>query len=270
MADSKTAFLMAMSKGQAVSHRLPSWLLSEATRALRGMPGLVQPDDVVQAFLESICLDGTKRRASVPWHLLSEVQASGLVRHRMRQLACEMADGWNYHRAIRSHVDAALRTGLPPAPAELPFSLCDGDRLSRPLVASAAAWMVAEEVAEASTKRLTRALKNHYSLQPMLAANDEPLEATDLDAEGPDDQLEAQRLAQQLVDSLGPDAARVFGRRLCDHKLQQLSRETGLSVTSVFEREKKATTLARQVLVASGCSRAVARSALRRLTEAVA
>lgn len=270
MGESKTAFLLAMTAGKGVPGRLPTWLLREATRAVRGLPGFVHPEDVEQAFLESLVLDGATSRARVLWHLLTDDAAAALVRRRMRQLACEMADGWNYHRALRSHVDAALQEGLPPAPAEPPYSLCDGDRLSRPLVARAAAWMVINDEACATTRNLTQKLKEHYSLQPMLAANDEPLDAADLDHDEPDEALEARRLAFALVESLGADEARLYGRRLGDHKLQHLGRESGLAVTTVHDRTKKAERIVQQVLVDSGCTPHVARSALRLLVQAVA
>lgn len=269
MGESKTAFLTAMSEGRCATSKLPSWLLTAATSVLRGLPGTLQPDDVVQAFLESVFVDGAKRRARVPWHLHSDAAALALVRRRMRQLACEMTDGWNYRRALRSHVDAALKTGLPDAPAELPFSICDSDRLSRPLIASAAAWMVVEQHACRTTRELTQKLKELYSLQPMLAANDEPLEAADLDAEAPDDQVEAQFLASTIGHVLGPDAL-LFGLRLGDHKLQALSDATGHAVTTVHERTTKAFRRVQQVLLDSGCSRNVACSALRHVAEAAA
>lgn len=267
------AFLVAMSEGQNIKGALPSWLLREASKVVYRFQDTVLPEDVVQAFLESLVAEGKNNRARVPWHLHSDAAAMGLVRRRMRQLACELGDNWNFERALRNHVRGALDDGLPPPPNEPPFTVCDGGRLSRVLVAQAGAWLVAREHVAANLRDVTRALKVRYHFQTAVSdSEDETVESTAsaIDDELPDEQAEARELAGWLVHELGPEMATVLGLRLADHKLATVGNELGIAMTTVHDKERKAKAVVKRFIQEYGCSPQVAGRALRRLIETVA
>lgn len=268
MTHSKTAYLTALAEGRKLTE-IPAWLKAEARAVARRYDGQLQPEDIVQAFFESILIEGARNRARVPWRDLTEAQAVAMVRRRMGQLACEQAEGWNDYRSVRAHVAGVLEIGLPPPPDARPATILQADRLSRKQVALAAAWLVAREHVPAEVRALTAALRKIYLLQWATPSDDafERMPDAGLLA---DDDVEVDELVRDVLDQVGADDTRLVMRRLHDIGLKALGQEMGLSTTTTFEKARKAELRVALAFRESGCPEHVARRALGRLAEAFA
>jgi DNA-directed RNA polymerase specialized sigma24 family protein len=239
-------FIRACAAGRKVEGGIPAALEGYAAAALRRVPVsvLVTAEDVVAEFLLGVVQE---RWSSVTWDALSDDAFEARLRKSLRHIVVERSDGWLVRKSLREHVAAAMASGLPVAPRDLPASLCEKDRFCRLRVAEAAAWVAAQEPSLANdASRVTKVLVELFSLrlERLAAANDDREAYEQADPVDAFAQLEAaldvEATAEALAATLEPTEAVVLRGRLEGRGLQELADELGCAVSTVFKREKRA------------------------------
>jgi DNA-binding NarL/FixJ family response regulator len=189
-------------------------------------------DDLVSELLRRL-VDHDKRQLRDDLERLNEPALARVYAHRLRQIALEERPRWPLLRALRDHVRRALEAGLP-REVGLPVSLERHCQLQPPLVAAAAACLVAGGTPARTNELASRLLLHYYGPEVDAAAVEDLVSQTP----APDVLVELHRdghvAAREMRDALDPRQQRVLSRTCSGQTLTDIARDERVAVATAF------------------------------------
>jgi hypothetical protein len=175
---------------------------------------------------------------------LEDQRLRAVVRHRLRQLWAEQCPRWKLVKAIREHVQAALR--LPELDVDvLPLTVLDQGRIRLDLIREAVSWLKSKSLPRScSGKELASRIIELY-----FPADVRPVGVDGLVIHhGEEDliaALDAPILVKRLEEDLGPGTCHMLKRRIEGATLGELACESKVAISTIHSRLAKAVELAR-------------------------